>query len=198
MLSLFPDFFLTGRPFISTAMWQHFVWEQKIDKCLQYHSALYSYTEIVCSLIKRNTAVTQLPFFCVCLPQYVSELRFDGFSLRSPVHQISGSSLLQAPPTTADHKLQSEVSPELFKIFNLYFIFCGWLVDFFFYQFYSHLTKISLVRKLYFAISYDEICSMLRLWLKLYFWRQILFVFWWVLLFVIKTFLSRFKQKKGK
>uniref|UniRef100_A0A3Q4B1N6 MDM2 binding protein n=1 Tax=Mola mola TaxID=94237 RepID=A0A3Q4B1N6_MOLML len=41
--------------------------------------------------------------------KYVSELRFDGFSLRSPVHQISGSSLLQAPPTTADHKLQSEV-----------------------------------------------------------------------------------------
>ncbi|XP_041798736.1 mdm2-binding protein isoform X2 [Chelmon rostratus] len=39
----------------------------------------------------------------------VSELRFDGFSLRSLVHQISGSSLLQAPYTTTDHKLQSEV-----------------------------------------------------------------------------------------
>ncbi|XP_070768501.1 mdm2-binding protein [Enoplosus armatus] len=40
--------------------------------------------------------------------KYVSELRFDGFSLRSPV-QISGSSLLQAPYTATDHKLQSEV-----------------------------------------------------------------------------------------
>ncbi|KAM9353128.1 mdm2-binding protein [Symphorus nematophorus] len=41
--------------------------------------------------------------------KYVSELRFDGFSLHSPVHQISGSGLLQAPYTTTDHKLQSEV-----------------------------------------------------------------------------------------
>ncbi|XP_038567800.1 mdm2-binding protein isoform X2 [Micropterus salmoides] len=41
--------------------------------------------------------------------KYVSELRFDGFSLRNPVHQISGGSLLQAPYTTTDHKLQSEV-----------------------------------------------------------------------------------------
>ncbi|XP_023265041.1 mdm2-binding protein isoform X3 [Seriola lalandi dorsalis] len=41
--------------------------------------------------------------------KYVSELRFDGFSLRSPVHHISGSSLLQASYTTTDHKLQSEV-----------------------------------------------------------------------------------------
>ncbi|XP_028281499.1 mdm2-binding protein isoform X2 [Parambassis ranga] len=41
--------------------------------------------------------------------KYASELRFDGFSLRSPVHQISESSLLQAPYTTTDHKLQSEV-----------------------------------------------------------------------------------------
>ncbi|XP_070691821.1 mdm2-binding protein [Pempheris klunzingeri] len=41
--------------------------------------------------------------------KYVSELRFDGFSLSSPLHQISGSSLLQAPYTTTDHKLQSEV-----------------------------------------------------------------------------------------
>ncbi|XP_070822737.1 mdm2-binding protein isoform X2 [Chaetodon trifascialis] len=39
----------------------------------------------------------------------VSELRFDGFSLRSPVQQISGSSLLQGPYKTTDHKLQSEV-----------------------------------------------------------------------------------------
>ncbi|XP_074510299.1 mdm2-binding protein [Sebastes fasciatus] len=41
--------------------------------------------------------------------KHVSELRFDGFSLRSPVHHISGTSLLQAPYTTTDHKLQSEV-----------------------------------------------------------------------------------------
>nr|WGL47437.1 mdm2 [Rachycentron canadum] len=41
--------------------------------------------------------------------KYVSELRFDGFSLRSPVHHMSVSSLLQAPYTTTDHKLQSEV-----------------------------------------------------------------------------------------
>ncbi|XP_049440741.1 mdm2-binding protein [Epinephelus fuscoguttatus] len=41
--------------------------------------------------------------------KYVSELRFDGFSLRSPEHHISGTSLLQAPYTTTDHKLQSEV-----------------------------------------------------------------------------------------
>lgn len=46
--------------------------------------------------------------------QYVSELRFDGFSLRSPAQQMSGSSVLQAPYTTTDHKVQSEVSPELF------------------------------------------------------------------------------------
>ncbi|XP_059196149.1 mdm2-binding protein [Centropristis striata] len=39
----------------------------------------------------------------------VSELRFDGFSLRSPVHHISGTSLLHAPCTTTDHKLQCEV-----------------------------------------------------------------------------------------
>uniref|UniRef100_A0A3Q0S0Z3 MDM2 binding protein n=1 Tax=Amphilophus citrinellus TaxID=61819 RepID=A0A3Q0S0Z3_AMPCI len=38
-----------------------------------------------------------------------SELRFDGFSLRSPEHQISESGLLQAHCTTTDHKLQSEV-----------------------------------------------------------------------------------------
>ncbi|XP_022067401.2 mdm2-binding protein isoform X1 [Acanthochromis polyacanthus] len=41
--------------------------------------------------------------------KYVSELRFDGFSLRSPVHQISESVLLQTPFTTTDHQLQSEV-----------------------------------------------------------------------------------------
>ncbi|XP_042280575.1 mdm2-binding protein [Thunnus maccoyii] len=41
--------------------------------------------------------------------KYVSELRFDGFSLRSPVHQISGSSLLRDIHTTTDHKLHSEV-----------------------------------------------------------------------------------------
>nr|XP_046255779.1 mdm2-binding protein [Scatophagus argus] len=41
--------------------------------------------------------------------KYASELRFDGFSLRSPAHQILGSSFLQAPYTTTDHKLQSEV-----------------------------------------------------------------------------------------
>ncbi|XP_047455808.1 mdm2-binding protein [Mugil cephalus] len=41
--------------------------------------------------------------------KYVSELRFDGFSLRSPRHQTSESSLLQAPYITTDHKLLSEV-----------------------------------------------------------------------------------------
>ncbi|TMS11268.1 Mdm2-binding protein [Larimichthys crocea] len=41
--------------------------------------------------------------------KYVSELRFDGFSLRSPAHRIVGSSLLQASYITTDHKLQSEV-----------------------------------------------------------------------------------------
>ncbi|TDH11898.1 hypothetical protein EPR50_G00067130 [Perca flavescens] len=41
--------------------------------------------------------------------KYASELRFDGFSLRSPLHHISGTSLLQAPYTTTEHKLQSEV-----------------------------------------------------------------------------------------
>ncbi|XP_008295644.1 mdm2-binding protein [Stegastes partitus] len=42
--------------------------------------------------------------------KHVSELRFDGFSLRSPVHQISESFLLQTPfTTTTDHQLQSEV-----------------------------------------------------------------------------------------
>ncbi|XP_032374786.1 mdm2-binding protein [Etheostoma spectabile] len=41
--------------------------------------------------------------------KYASELRFDGFSLRSPVHHISGTSLLHAPYTTTEHKLQSEV-----------------------------------------------------------------------------------------
>ena len=46
--------------------------------------------------------------------QYVSELRFDGFSLRSPAPDTSGSSLLQSPYTSTDHKLQSEVSPALF------------------------------------------------------------------------------------
>ncbi|CAN9514008.1 unnamed protein product [Ophioblennius macclurei] len=41
--------------------------------------------------------------------KYVSELRFDGFSLRSPVHHLSESNLLRAPRTTTDHKLHSEV-----------------------------------------------------------------------------------------
>ncbi|XP_051263815.1 mdm2-binding protein isoform X1 [Dicentrarchus labrax] len=41
--------------------------------------------------------------------KYVSELRFDGFSLRCPVQQKTGSSLLRAPYVTTDHKLQSEV-----------------------------------------------------------------------------------------
>ncbi|XP_027141801.1 mdm2-binding protein isoform X4 [Larimichthys crocea] len=41
--------------------------------------------------------------------KYVSELRFDGFSLRSPAHRIVGSSLFQASYITTDHKLQSEV-----------------------------------------------------------------------------------------
>ncbi|KAK2844329.1 hypothetical protein Q5P01_010988 [Channa striata] len=40
--------------------------------------------------------------------KYVSELRFDGFSLRSPAPRISGASLLQAPHTTTDNKLQAE------------------------------------------------------------------------------------------
>ncbi|XP_019946597.2 mdm2-binding protein [Paralichthys olivaceus] len=41
--------------------------------------------------------------------KYVSELRFDGFSLRSPVSDTSVCSLLQSPYTSTDHKLQSEV-----------------------------------------------------------------------------------------
>ncbi|KAK1895213.1 Mdm2-binding protein [Dissostichus eleginoides] len=41
--------------------------------------------------------------------KYVSELRFDGFSLRSLSQHESGTNLLQAPDTTTDHKLQSEV-----------------------------------------------------------------------------------------
>ncbi|XP_030012832.1 mdm2-binding protein [Sphaeramia orbicularis] len=41
--------------------------------------------------------------------KYASELRFDGFSLRSPLHPTSGSSLLQAPFTTTDHSLNTEV-----------------------------------------------------------------------------------------
>ncbi|XP_068591858.1 mdm2-binding protein [Cebidichthys violaceus] len=39
----------------------------------------------------------------------VSELRFDGFSLRSPLRHTPETGLLQAPYTTTDHKLQSEV-----------------------------------------------------------------------------------------
>ncbi|KAM4633825.1 mdm2-binding protein [Polymixia lowei] len=38
-----------------------------------------------------------------------SELRFQGFSLRAPDHQMSCSSLLQTPYTTTDHKPNSEV-----------------------------------------------------------------------------------------
>ncbi|XP_034554207.1 mdm2-binding protein isoform X2 [Notolabrus celidotus] len=41
--------------------------------------------------------------------KYVSELRFDGFSLRSPVNQMSDSSFLQVPYNMTDHKLQSEI-----------------------------------------------------------------------------------------
>ncbi|XP_063734700.1 mdm2-binding protein isoform X2 [Eleginops maclovinus] len=41
--------------------------------------------------------------------KYVSELRFDGFSLRYPTHQNSATNLLKAPCTTTDHKLLSEV-----------------------------------------------------------------------------------------
>ncbi|XP_074539642.1 mdm2-binding protein [Halichoeres trimaculatus] len=41
--------------------------------------------------------------------KYLSELRFDGFSLHSPVNQMSPSSLLQVSHTRTDHKLQSEV-----------------------------------------------------------------------------------------
>ncbi|XP_014909041.1 mdm2-binding protein isoform X1 [Poecilia latipinna] len=39
--------------------------------------------------------------------KYASELRFDGFSLRSPARRISDSVLFQAP--TTDHKVNSEV-----------------------------------------------------------------------------------------
>ncbi|XP_076008681.1 mdm2-binding protein [Genypterus blacodes] len=39
----------------------------------------------------------------------VSELRFEGFSLRSAVQHPTGSSLLQTPYTCTDHKLHSEV-----------------------------------------------------------------------------------------
>lgn len=50
-------------------------------------------------------------FICVRFLQYASELRFDGFSLRS-----LGSSLSQTAYTTIDNKFQSEVSPELLTI----------------------------------------------------------------------------------
>lgn len=49
-----------------------------------------------------------MTFSFVCFLQYASELRFDGFSLRS-----LGSSLSQTAYTRTDHKLQSEVRPEL-------------------------------------------------------------------------------------
>ncbi|KAM8870363.1 mdm2-binding protein [Spinachia spinachia] len=39
----------------------------------------------------------------------VSELRFDGFSLRSLLCRTPGTSILHAPLTTTDHQLQSEV-----------------------------------------------------------------------------------------
>ncbi|XP_056142591.1 mdm2-binding protein [Lampris incognitus] len=39
----------------------------------------------------------------------VSELRFEGFSLRSPERQISCSSVFHTPYTTTDHKLPSEI-----------------------------------------------------------------------------------------
>ncbi|CAG6015822.1 unnamed protein product [Menidia menidia] len=41
--------------------------------------------------------------------KFVSELRFDGFSLRIPGHQIPESGLIQASNTTKYHTLQSEV-----------------------------------------------------------------------------------------
>lgn len=68
-------------------------------------------------------------FLCVCLLQYVSELRFDGFCLRSPVHQILGSSLFQAPQTTTSQKLQSEVSSELFTTSHILMSFYVFLLN---------------------------------------------------------------------
>ncbi|KAM9852150.1 mdm2-binding protein [Aulostomus maculatus] len=41
--------------------------------------------------------------------KYASELRFDGFSLGSPVQQIPRPNPLQKPVSTTDHKLHSEV-----------------------------------------------------------------------------------------
>nr|XP_057941633.1 mdm2-binding protein isoform X2 [Doryrhamphus excisus] len=41
--------------------------------------------------------------------KYASELRFDGFCLRSSAHNISRSSFLRDPCPTADHRLHSEV-----------------------------------------------------------------------------------------
>ncbi|XP_026229026.1 mdm2-binding protein [Anabas testudineus] len=41
--------------------------------------------------------------------KYVSELCFDGFSLRSSASHKSGASLVQAPLTTTDHRPQAEV-----------------------------------------------------------------------------------------
>ncbi|XP_024917122.1 mdm2-binding protein isoform X2 [Cynoglossus semilaevis] len=41
--------------------------------------------------------------------KFLSELRFDGFSLRSPVRHTPGSGLLPPAFTSTDHKLQSEV-----------------------------------------------------------------------------------------
>lgn len=55
-------------------------------------------------------------FLCVCLLQHISELRFDGFSLRFPVHQILETSFLQGPHIYTDHRLHSEVSSEFTTI----------------------------------------------------------------------------------
>ncbi|XP_068179800.1 mdm2-binding protein [Antennarius striatus] len=55
--------------------------------------------------------------------KHVSELCFDGFSLRSPVHQMSGSSLLQAPYIATDHQLQSEVFHYYTQVLDLIQLF---------------------------------------------------------------------------
>lgn len=61
-----------------------------------------------------------LLYVCISLPQHASELRFDGFSLRTSDHQVLGSSLFLGPYITTDHKLQPEVSPEPSSIYNFF------------------------------------------------------------------------------
>lgn len=72
----------------------------------------------------------------VCLPQYVSELRFDGFSLRCPLPTISGSSLLQDLHITREQNHLSEVSSELLTAHYVL-----WLLIHFFFNLTLHTVR---------------------------------------------------------